>query len=134
MQVIIFDFFGVVFNPTTKLPTAGLEDFLLQLQHHHIGCGIASSSFSETIQDFLQHHNLAHYFAIVVGINQVQTTKPDPECYLKVAEYFTVPPAECCVIDDSAAAIAGAQTIGFTTIFFGTEVDNFEEISTILKL
>lgn len=139
VKVVIFDFLGVVFNPKTRLPGDGLVDFLELLQHHHIPCGIASSTEREHIAQFLQDHDLASYFGVIIGLNQVTATKPDPECYQQVAEFFSVTPEEAVIIDDSAAPLTQAKAVGFQTIFFGQvpngqTLDNFVKIATLLGL
>lgn len=52
----------------------------------------------------------------------VERGKPDPEPYLKGAALLGFPPAECLVIEDTAAGIAsakaaGMQVIGLTTTY-----------------
>ena len=52
----------------------------------------------------------------------VERGKPDPEPYLKGASLLGFPPAECLVIEDTAAGIAaakaaGMQAIGLTTTY-----------------
>lgn len=124
---IIFDFWGVIFNPATQEPMPGLEEFLESLT---VTCGIASSSPKETIQEFLEQNHLEQYFKTIVGYYEVELTKPDPECYLKVAKFFKADPEDCLVIDDSAAAIEAASATGFQTVFFGNTVHSFDELIT----
>jgi len=138
MTVIIFDFYGVIFNPVTGQPMAGLVEFLKTLQKHTLVCGVASSSDSRSIAEFLDEHHLIKYFPVIIGADKVAQTKPDPECYQAVADYYQATPAECLVIDDSAEAIAQAKVAGFQTVYFSPEqnsgLDNFEKIATLLNL
>ncbi|EKD76218.1 MAG: Beta-phosphoglucomutase [uncultured bacterium] len=133
-QVIIFDFFGVVFDPHTGAVTAGLEDFLLKLQAAGKKCGVASSSSTLHIEQFLTEHNIASYFGVVVGADTVTRLKPDPECYQAVADYFTAAPETCLIIDDSEAALTAAARRGFQIIYFGNGLDNFKKIATLVGL
>lgn len=136
-QVIIFDFFGVVFDPRTGQPMTGLVEFLQRVRRRSIKCGIASSSSQAHILEFLRAHSLESYFEVVIGLDQVAVTKPDPECYQRVAEFFRVQPSECFIIDDSAAALEQAAAAGFQTLFFGngkSGLDNFEKIATLMGL
>ena len=134
MQVVIFDFYGVIFNPLTSQPTTGLREFVELLHTQAIHCGVASSTQSSTIEAFLQEHSLDNYFPVVMGSDKVAHIKPDPECYLAVAKAYAVQPADCVVIDDSFDAIAAAKQVGFETVFFGNDLDSFEKIATLLKL
>lgn len=134
MKVVIFDFYGVVFNPATRLPSEGLRDFLRVLHQRQISCGIASSSESEQIARFLYDNQLSEYFSVIIGLQQVTNTKPDPECYLQVAEFFQASPLESVIIDDSEAPLLQAQALGFKTIYFAQGLDNFSKIATLLGL
>ncbi len=128
IQVVIFDFFGVIYNPKTGDVTEGLKDFMAQLDHKKLRCGIASSSNSRHIQEFIDLASIATQFEVVVGAHEVQSTKPNPECYIKVADFFNVTPEQCLVIDDSASAISAAKHVGFYTVLFGNDVHNFQSI------
>ncbi|HBY74167.1 MAG TPA: hypothetical protein DEG44_05795 [Candidatus Kerfeldbacteria bacterium] len=134
MQVVIFDFYGVIYNPLTSQPTAGLREFVELLNAQAVHCGVASSTQSSTIETFLQEHGLDSYFPVVIGSDKVTRIKPDPECYRAVAKAYTVQPADCIVIDDSLDAVAEAKQAGFETVFFGNDLDSFEKIATLLKL
>src|SRR5438045_2913122 len=46
----------------------------------------------------------------------VERGKPDPEPYLKGATLLGFPPAECLVIEDTAAGIAAAKAAGMKVI------------------
>ncbi len=129
IQVIIFDFWGVIFNPRTTLPTQDLIEFLNQLKQSGIKCGIASSSSSDYIKSFLKEHNLETYFESIIGTGEVSNTKPNPECYMKVAEHFQVRPIDCFIIDDSEAPLLAAEKLGFKTILFGDDVSSFSKIN-----
>lgn len=128
IQVVIIDFFGVIYNPRTDNIMEGLEKFMSELAQYKLQCGIASSSSAEHIRKFINHASLEKQFEIIVGAYDVQNTKPNPECYLKVAEFFNVTPEQCLVIDDSASAIHSAKQVGFHTILFGTDVQDFQSI------
>ncbi|MDP3970445.1 MAG: HAD-IA family hydrolase [bacterium] len=128
MKVIIFDFWGVIFDPISNEPFIGLEDFLRDAEERNLVCGIASSSSREFVLDFLKEHELDSYFEKIVGMNDVANLKPDPECFIKVAEYFGVEPEECLVIDDSTMTIDAAREEGFECISFGNDVSEFDDI------
>lgn len=134
MQVAIFDFYGVIYNPPTSRPTKGLREFVELLHAQAVHCGVASSTESGTIIRFLKEHTLDNYFPVVIGSDKVSAIKPNPECYQAVATAYTTKPQECVVIDDSLDAIAAAKQAGFQTVYFGNDLDSFEKIATLLKL
>ena len=129
INVIIFDFFGVIYNPRTGTIMEGLEDFMNELSQRQLRSGIASSSRAEDIHESISLEPFAKQFEIIVGSYDVQNTKPNPECYIQVADFFKVTPEQCLVIDDSASAITAAKQVGFNTIVFGTDVHDFQSIN-----
>lgn len=129
IQVVIFDFFGVLYNPRTGDLMDGLADFMNEISRRQLRCGIASSSRAEQISEIVGHASFANQFEIIVGAHDVQNTKPDPECYQKVADFFNVIPQQCLVIDDSASAISAAKNAGFNTILFEVDVPHFQAIN-----
>lgn len=129
IEVIIFDFFGVLYNPRTGNLMDGLEGFMKKIYRHQLRCGIASSSTTEEIREIISPASFAKQFEIIVGAYDVQHLKPNPECYLKVADFFNITPGQCLVIDDSAPAINAAKQVGFDTILFGTDVPDFQSIN-----
>jgi HAD superfamily hydrolase (TIGR01509 family) len=57
--------------------------------------------------------NLApHSFAISVSSDDVWRSKPDPEGYLKAAEYLQVPIEKCLVLEDSMTGVSAAEASG----------------------
>lgn len=128
IRVIIFDFFGVIYNPRTDSMMEGLEGFMSKIAQRKLQSGIASSSSAEHIREFISFTSFAKQFEIIVGAYDVSHTKPNPECYMKVADFFNVTPEQCVVIDDSASAIHSVKQVGFHTILFGTDVPDFQDI------
>ena len=81
--------------------------------------GIASGAAKAEIVKILEAAGLRSRFPIVVAADDVSSTKPSPEPYLKAAEQLGVDPLACLAIEDSppglqAAHAAGMRTIGIT--------------------
>ena len=49
----------------------------------------------------LKSTQLDHYFHTVVGGDQVQNSKPDPDIYLQAAKLLEVDPSKCLALEDS---------------------------------
>lgn len=128
IKAVIFDFWGVVFNPITGEANEGLETFLQDVRARDWKCGIASSSSRRFITEFLEPRHLLDDFPVIVSIDDVTNTKPDPDCYFKVATELGAKPEECLIIDDSLPPIEIAQQHGFHTVLFGGEVQTFTDI------
>jgi beta-phosphoglucomutase-like phosphatase (HAD superfamily) len=59
---------------------------------------------------------LLERFRTVIGADQVQRPKPDPEVYLKAAEYLAVDPKACLAVEDSEYGVRAAHAAGMTVI------------------
>lgn len=129
IKAVIFDFWGVVFNPMTGEAQEGLESFVQEAKAGGWRRGIASSSSRQFIEEFLAARHLDEYFEVIVSIDDVKNTKPDPECYLKVAEKLGARPEECLIIDDSLLPVETARRQGFQAVVFGSEAPTFADIT-----
>ena len=53
---------------------------------------------------------------VLVGAEDVEKGKPDPECYLKVAELLGVSAERCVVVEDTPAGIQAARSAGMVAV------------------
>ena len=53
-----------------------------------------------------------HDFATTISSDDVKNTKPDPEGYLKAAEFFGVDISNCLIFEDSLTGVAAATSSG----------------------
>ena len=53
-----------------------------------------------------------HDFATTISSDDVKNTKPDPEGYLKAADFFGVDIANCLIFEDSLTGVAAATASG----------------------
>lgn len=88
------------------------------------GCRIAlaTSSLTAEAHRVLKALQVEALFDAVVGLDQVEHGKPNPEIYLTTAANLDIPPGECLVIEDSAPGVtaglaAGMNVIGVATPF-----------------
>ena len=78
--------------------------------------GLASGSYHPTIEAILSLKNLRQHFPVVVSVQDVPNGKPAPDVFLRAAELLRSKPAECCVIEDSAAGVEAGVAAGMTVI------------------
>lgn len=60
--------------------------------------------------------SMYHYFDELYFSCEVRIMKPDPAIFLHMLEKEGLTPSECIFVDDSAANVATARTLGFTTL------------------
>lgn len=104
------------------------------------GLKLAVGSSSKNTKYILQLTDLAHFFDAVSDGTNITRSKPDPEVFLKAAEYIGLTPADCAVVEDATAGIDAANAGGFTSIGIGdaaayekTEIQILE-LSDLLQL
>jgi phosphoglycolate phosphatase len=88
---------------------------------------IASSKRRYLIQTVLDHHNLSHYFNLIVGAQDVANHKPHPESVLQTLDRLNIEAGDAVVIGDSTydldmARNAGVDAIGVTTGIHTAEI------------
>ena len=77
---------------------------------------IATSSGTAHAVQKLQQAGLLERFQTVIGADQVQKPKPDPEVYLKAAQFLGVDPKACLAVEDSEYGVRAAHAAGMTVI------------------
>jgi HAD superfamily hydrolase (TIGR01509 family) len=78
--------------------------------------GLASGSRHATINSVLALRGLRRHFRAIVSSEDVPRGKPAPDVFLRAAELLGVAPAQCVVIEDSAAGVAAGRAAGMTVI------------------
>lgn len=84
-----------------------------------IGLKLAIGSSSKNTNLILEKTHLLEYFDAVSDGNNITKSKPNPEVFLKAAEYLNLEPSECFVIEDAVAGIDAGNNGGFITIGIG---------------
>lgn len=104
-----------------KMTPADVSDetrsVLVQLRDKGIKLAIGSSSKNTPL--ILEKTDMAKYFHAVSDGNNITRSKPDPEVFLKAAEYLDLKPYECIVVEDAAAGIDAGNDGGFITVGIG---------------
>lgn len=88
----------------------------LQLASAASPVGVVSSSPRKTIEAVLERAGVTDLCTVVIGAEDVQRPKPDPQCYLLAAGRAAVDPPHCLVFEDSSAGIQAALAAGMETI------------------
>ena len=103
------------FGPLMK-PTEGLVVFLESARAAGVPMAVASSAGCENIRFHLEGLGLGAYFSILVGSEDIQNGKPDPEIFLKAAERLGVDPRSSLVFEDTPAGLEAARRAGMRAV------------------
>ncbi|MDC0737814.1 HAD family phosphatase [Cognatishimia sp. SS12] len=94
----------------------GAVELLSSLAARQLLIGLVTSTRASRAKKHLKQAGIRDYFTIIVGGDQVDNPKPDPEPYLTAARLLGVDATCCVVFEDSdpgatAAVRAGAQVV-----------------------
>ena len=108
---------------------------------HERGYKIALGSSSRNAKIILKKVALKEAFDAISDGTNISKSKPDPEVFLKAAEYLDLQPEECIVVEDAYAGIDAAkagnmQAVGIGEAYSYAKADyhikKIEELLTIL--
>lgn len=83
------------------------------------GAKLAIGSSSKNAKMILGRLGLADYFDAISDGTNITHSKPDPEVFLKAAEFLGLHPSECLVVEDAVAGIDAAAAGGFESAGLG---------------
>ena len=95
---------------------AGMEDVLLRLREEGRRLGVVTAKRRSTVELAFARVPLAHLFETVVGGDETERHKPDPEPLLLAAERMNASPAETAYVGDSPFDIRAAKAAGMHAI------------------
>ncbi len=77
------------------------------------GLGLAAASSSANVKTVLEKAGLLDAFSVVIGGDDVEKGKPDPEIFLTAAKGLGLKVDECIVVEDSSSGVQAAKNGGF---------------------
>lgn len=110
-------------------PQPGVARILEELRQRHLQSAVASSSLRSWLSLKLDMLGLRDSFDVVLGGDDVDQGKPEPDIYLLAARRLRLPPENCVAIEDSPVGIAAAVASGSYTIAVRTDSTRGLDIS-----
>jgi pyrophosphatase PpaX len=95
---------------------AGMEDVLLQLHESGRRLGIVTAKRRATVELAFARVPVAHLFETVVGGDETEKHKPDPEPLLLAAARMQADPRDCAYVGDSPFDIRAAKAAGMHAV------------------
>ncbi len=104
------------------LPYPDVASIAKRLCDRGLRLGIASTKFRYRIEEILQTHGLASAFSVIVGGEDVERLKPDPEALVLACERLDVVRSEAIYVGDHFidAIAASAAGISIVAVLTGT--------------
>lgn len=99
----------------------GFEAFIADVRNHGVATAVVTSSNKPKMESvYCRHPEIKKLFDVVLTSENFEKSKPDPDCYIKGAEYFSAQVEECLVFEDSfnglkSGRASGSKVIGLAT-------------------
>lgn len=74
--------------------------------------GVGSGGLRDVVHQILGHLNVSDLFSAVVGAEDTQLHKPEPDVFLEVARRLGVDPSMCIVFEDADLGVEAAKRAG----------------------
>lgn len=97
------------------------EEVLEQLRQNGIRMGVVSSRLRNSCLLWMREFDLDKYFECILGREEFDKAKPDPEGILKACEAMGLDPAETVYIGDNASDVIAAKRAGAVSVGFVSE-------------
>ena len=88
------------------------------------GLLLAVGSSSKNAKFILERLGLGDYFDAVSDGTNISRSKPDPEVFLKAAEFLGMPAADCLVVEDAVSGVEAAHNAGMAAASVGDAAAN----------
>ena len=116
--------------PEVKVPLVPhVKDVLKKFKNEGKHLSLASSSGRKLIDIFTQQTNIAHYFEVIMSGDDVKYSKPNPEIFLKVAQWYGLPATQFTVIEDSTNGVKAAKSANMKCIGFDNPLSGGQDLS-----
>jgi len=112
----------------------GLLEFLKKAKKNNIKMAIGSAAIPFNIDFVVDGLKIRDYLEAIVSADDVATSKPDPETFLKAAAALQLSPADCLVFEDTPKGVESAADAGMNCIVITTthHKDEFEAYANVL--
>ena len=106
------------------------------------GLKLAIGSSSKNTPFILKQIGLEGYFDAVSDGNNISRSKPDPEVFLKAAEFLGMDPADCLVVEDAVSGAEAGHAGGMKVACLGDaarqgagdwNLNSFRELLTVVE-
>lgn len=109
-------FSTIILPKAEKLIFPGVVEGLQILQETGYELAIATSKYYASADKLLKAAKIRDYFKVVLGADQVEKPKPNPEMGLKIIEEFGIPAEDVLMIGDTSHDIKMANNASIKSI------------------
>ena len=110
----------------------GLLEIIDYLKKNQYRLAVASSSHREKIEFYLDSISIKDKFDYIIGGDEVEKSKPDPEIFIKGINGLGVSKDEALILEDSAHGVLAADRAGIKVILIPDLVEHPPEIEELV--
>lgn len=103
-------------------PVEGILDFIDALNSIEHKLALVTGTVSKTAFKIIETLSLDSRFDVVITGDMLNSSKPDPEPYLKAIQYLGISPSEGIVIENAPAGILSAKRAGLLCVALATSL------------
>jgi HAD superfamily hydrolase (TIGR01509 family) len=107
---------------------AGVEEILDALGGRRIPAIVATSTDAATARAYLHTAGLLQRFVGVVGGDEIERGKPEPDIFLRAAEKLETPPDRVIVFEDSMNGVRAGAAAGMRVIMIPDFIEPSPEV------
>lgn len=107
---------------------AGATEALEAISARGLRAVVATSTDTADARRYLEHTGLLHRFEAVVGGDQVERGKPEPDIFLAAARTLGVDPTSILVFEDSDLGVRAAAAAGMRVVMIPDLIEPTEEL------
>jgi putative hydrolase of the HAD superfamily len=115
-------------------PRAEILELVRRARSEEVRVGLLSNSWGDGEYDPYRGYDLEDLFDAVVISGDAEARKPDLAIYLLAAAELGLEPDECVFVDDTAANLPPAETLGMATVHFTDPQTGIAEIRRLLGI
>ena len=94
----------------------GVHHLLDELHRAGFVQAIGSSAPRANLELILRLTGIDRFFDSIIGMEETQRGKPDPQVFLTAARHLGVPPVRCVVLEDAVAGVQAARAGGMKCV------------------
>lgn len=110
-------------------PSAGLLPLLERLSALGVKRALFSSSDRFYVDAVLRFFDIARFFPVILGGDDVPRRKPHPDGYEKAVELSNADASRSVAVEDSTAGVASAQAAGLRVIGYRNPTSGGQDVS-----
>ncbi|MEK6674608.1 MAG: HAD family phosphatase [Planctomycetota bacterium] len=94
----------------------GVVELIRALHERAVPLAVGSSGPHANIKLILETAGIRHFFAAVVGEEDICRGKPAPDVFIEVSKRLDLPPQRCVVLEDAPAGVQAAKAASMRVV------------------